>query len=340
MRLYPILAALALALPVGTALAETQPEAPSAVSPAAPQEATTEAGEATEEASPGWWQRFNDGANDTFGNVNGFLAKWIFYDLFHTEVDAVATGTEGDLDATFAALVAELEEGGELDPTESALTLKLPPGTLDEAGIEALRLRLRASLDYAEVRTRDIAITVPEGDDAVTAVTLNAYSSGIAFAVLWLVLGAIFFTLRMGFINIRGFKHALGITRGIYDNPDDEGEVSHFQALTSALSATVGLGNIAGVAIAISVGGPGATFWMILAGLMGMASKFTECTLGVKFRNEYEDGSVSGGVAGPSPQPASISATGRNAASLMPRAPLPVSPRVPLRPGQGRAPGR
>ena len=80
-----------------------------------------------------------------------------------------------------------------------------------------------------------------------------------------------------------------------YSDPNDAGEVSHFQALATALSGTVGLGNIAGVAVAVGIGGPGATFWMILAGLLGMASKFTECTLGVKYRNEYEDGTVSGG---------------------------------------------
>jgi AGCS family alanine or glycine:cation symporter len=85
------------------------------------------------------------------------------------------------------------------------------------------------------------------------------------------------------------------LTAGKYARPEDAGEVSHFQALATALSGTVGLGNIAGVAVAISIGGPGATFWMILAGFTGMATKFTECTLGVKYRNEYADGTVSGG---------------------------------------------
>ncbi len=118
----------------------------------------------------------------------------------------------------------------------------------------------------------------------------------VPLAVIWLVMGAIFLTLRMGFINIRGFLHAIRVTKGDYDNPDDPGEVSHFQALSSALSATVGLGNIAGVAIAISVGGPGATFWMILAGFLGMSSKFTECTLGQKFRRTRSDGRVMGGA--------------------------------------------
>jgi len=113
--------------------------------------------------------------------------------------------------------------------------------------------------------------------------------------VVWLILGAITFTVVMKFVNIRGFKHAIQLIRGKYDDPDDPGEVSHFQALTTALSATVGLGNIAGVAIAISIGGPGATFWMIVAGILGMSSKFTECTLGVKYRRIDINGIVSGG---------------------------------------------
>ena len=113
--------------------------------------------------------------------------------------------------------------------------------------------------------------------------------------VLWLVIGATFFTIRMSLINVRGLRHAVQIVRGKYDDPDDIGEVSHFQALTAALSATVGLGNIGGVAIAIGIGGPGATFWMITAGFLGMASKFVECTLGQKYRTILPDGSVLGG---------------------------------------------
>ena len=84
------------------------------------------------------------------------------------------------------------------------------------------------------------------------------------------------------------------MVRGDYNDPLAAGEVSHFQALSTALSGTVGLGNIAGVAVAVSLGGPGATFWMILAGFLGMSSKFTECTLGVKYRQTNADGSVSG----------------------------------------------
>lgn len=123
----------------------------------------------------------------------------------------------------------------------------------------------------------------------------QARESHIPLVVLWLLFGAILFTIMMRFINIRGFKHAIDLVRGRYDKPGEKGEVSHFQALTTALSATVGLGNIASVAIAISIGGPGATFWMILAGLLGMSSKFTECTLGVKYRKIDINGVVSGG---------------------------------------------
>lgn len=114
--------------------------------------------------------------------------------------------------------------------------------------------------------------------------------------VVWLIFGGTFFTVFMRFINIRGFRHSIDLIRGRYDKPDTKGEVSHFQALTTALSATVGLGNIAGVAIGITIGGPGATLWMILAGLLGMSSKFVECTLGLKYRKINEKGEVSGGA--------------------------------------------
>jgi len=119
--------------------------------------------------------------------------------------------------------------------------------------------------------------------------------TSVPLVVLWLLVGAIFFTLRMGFINFRGFWHGIRLTRGDYDNPEETGEVSHFQALASALSATIGLGNIAGVAIAVINGGPGAIFWMIVAGLLGMSSKFAECTLSQMYRKVAPDGTVSGG---------------------------------------------
>ena len=131
-----------------------------------------------------------------------------------------------------------------------------------------------------------ITLTHPNGDPV---------TKGIPFIVIWLVLGATFFTIRMGFINLRGFRHSIALAKGTYDDPAAPGQVTHFQALATAVSGTVGLGNIAGVAVAVSLGGAGATFWMIVCGLLGMSSKFVECTLGVKYRSILPDGRVFGG---------------------------------------------
>lgn len=131
-----------------------------------------------------------------------------------------------------------------------------------------------------------VALTHPNG---------TPLTKDIPFIVIWLIFGAAFFTFRMGFINIRGFKHALQLARGKYDEPNAPGRITHFQALATAVSATVGLGNIAGVAIAVSLGGAGATFWMVLAGFLGMSSKFVECTLGVKYRFINKEGRIFGG---------------------------------------------
>lgn len=119
---------------------------------------------------------------------------------------------------------------------------------------------------------------------------------GVPFLVLWLIIAAVFFTLRLGFINIRMFAHAIKVVSGKYDNENDPGEVTHFQALTAAVSGTVGLGNIAGVAVAVSTGGPGAVVWMSIAGLFGMSTKFAEVTMGQKYREIDENGRVSGGA--------------------------------------------
>ncbi|TNE86779.1 MAG: alanine:cation symporter family protein [Deltaproteobacteria bacterium] len=127
------------------------------------------------------------------------------------------------------------------------------------------------------------------------AALANPENTSVAAVVAWLVMGALVLTVWMRFISIRGFWHGIQITMGKFDDPNDPGEISHFQALTSALSATVGLGNIAGVALAIQAGGPGAVFWMVVAALLGMSSKFTECTLGQMYRTSKPDGSVSGG---------------------------------------------
>jgi alanine or glycine:cation symporter, AGCS family len=175
------------------------------------------------------------------------------------------------------------------------------PAPAEEAPVEA-KTGFQASLDrfwgkwinkpIADVIFFDIWFI----DDVVDAEGKKDKKLVIPFAVLWLVFGAIVFTLRMGFINVRAFKHAIDVTRGKFDDPSDEGEVTHFQALAAALSATVGLGNIASVTIAVMIGGPGAIFWMVTCGVLGMSSKFTECSLGQMYREVRPDGRVMGGA--------------------------------------------
>jgi AGCS family alanine or glycine:cation symporter len=114
-------------------------------------------------------------------------------------------------------------------------------------------------------------------------------------SIIVLVGTGIYLTLRLGLIQLRGFRHSLALISGKYDKAGDPGEVSHFQALSAALSATIGTGNIAGVATAIAFGGPGAVFWMWVTAIVGMATKFTSCTLALKYRTIHEDGLVSGG---------------------------------------------
>ena len=155
-----------------------------------------------------------------------------------------------------------------------------------------------------------VNLTVSKGLDAwinnLVQPLTDAVSSFIFFSVpvmgadlpmivLWLILAASFFTLYLGFINLRGFKHALDLVRGKFSNSHHTGEITHFQALTAAVSGTVGIGNIGAVAVTVSVGGPGAIFWVVLAGFLGMTTKFVECTLGVKYRTLNADGTVSGG---------------------------------------------
>lgn len=134
--------------------------------------------------------------------------------------------------------------------------------------------------------------------DFITAIIFySVHISGVdvPLIVLWLITAGLFFFFYLKAINITRLGLAINILCGKYDDPDSKGEVSHFQALATAVSGTVGLGNIAGVAVAISLGGPGATFWMIVAGFFGMMTKFAECTLGVKYREMNAKGIVSGG---------------------------------------------
>ena len=114
--------------------------------------------------------------------------------------------------------------------------------------------------------------------------------------LVWLIMGGIVCTLAFRFINLRGFRHSARVIRGDYSRSTDPGEASPFQALSTAVSGTVGLGSIGGVAVAVSLGGPGAAFWMVIAGFLGMSTKFAEVTLAVKYRKVREDGTVTGGA--------------------------------------------
>ncbi len=210
-------------------------------------------------------------------------------------------------------------KGVHLDPNSSLLNIELDNGAVHIIDLskkdEAIRTNPNISLDNStNILTMGDGSTMNLNDNLDTKVPIVLFV---------LILGALFFTISFGFVNIRKLGLSIDIVRGKYDdidshatdpivgdevwhtdegdNPDTErveghhGEVSHFQALTAALSATVGLGNIAGVAIAIAIGGPGATLWMILAGFIGMSTKFVECTLGVKYREIEADGTVHGG---------------------------------------------
>jgi AGCS family alanine or glycine:cation symporter len=141
------------------------------------------------------------------------------------------------------------------------------------------------------------AAVQPLSDALAGAIFYSVHVAGIDIPLIvgWLITAALIFTFYFRFIQLRGFTHAIAVVRGRYSDPRMAGEVTPFQALTTAVSGTVGLGNIAGVAVALSIGGAGATFWMIVAGLLGMASKFTEVTLAVKYRDVHLDGTVSGG---------------------------------------------
>ena len=125
--------------------------------------------------------------------------------------------------------------------------------------------------------------------------SVSLFGVDVPLVVAWLAAGALFFTVYLGFVNIRGFWLAVRHVRGDFADPNAKGEISHFRALATAVSGTVGVGNIGGVAIAISIGGAGAAFWLFVAGFLSMSTKAIECTLGVKYRRITEDGRVLGG---------------------------------------------
>ena len=225
---------------------------------------------------------------------------------------AASTCSRAALTALFLLVAAsplfaqEAPDSGRPDQDATAVHDAAEPGTAGTAVSEDVAETtnaVAAAMRRFEDRLNDAAGKLVQPIAAVLFFDLStlflpedAEPWGLAAVVLYLITAATFFTLWTGFLNIRGFKHAILVTAGRYDDPNDPGEVSHFQALAAALSATVGLGNIAGVAIAVSIGGPGATFCMILAGFLGMSSKFMECTLGQKYREVRPDGRIMGGA--------------------------------------------
>ncbi|WP_432484362.1 alanine/glycine:cation symporter family protein [Kineococcus esterisolvens] len=171
----------------------------------------------------------------------------------------------------------------------------MPSATLHALGASATAETGTGVLASIESSVDSVFSDVAAGLSSVVFYSVTIGGATFPLIVGWLVLAGLIFTVYFGFIQVRGLKVAVETIRGRFSKESDPGEVTHFQALTSAVSGTVGLGNIAGVAVAVTVGGPGATFWMIIAGLLGMCTKFVECTLGVKYREVHEDGSVTGG---------------------------------------------
>lgn len=169
--------------------------------------------------------------------------------------------------------------------------------TIIRAGIIAFAL-LATSTSYAAGVDEAINNAVKPWAEALSSfIFYKVPIFGVQFPLIvgWLAAAAAFFTVYLNFLSLRGFKHAYHLLRGDYTKPHHEGEVSHFQALATALSGTVGIGNIGGVAIVISIGGPGAVFWLVVAGFLGMSTKFAECLLGVLYRKTNNDGTISGG---------------------------------------------
>ncbi len=152
-----------------------------------------------------------------------------------------------------------------------------------------------AAAETFDQRVEAVVRPLANGLAGIVFYKVDLFGQPFPLIVLWLAVAAVFFTLYLGFLNIRGFGLAIRHVKGHYHNPEANGEISHFQAVATAISGTVGIGNIGGVAVAIVVGGPGAALWLVVAGFLSMSTKLVECTLGVKYRRENDDGSVSGG---------------------------------------------
>ena len=245
----------------------------------------------------GWGEALQARAEVVCGKINDLLIPVLFTDAAFGLFDPSAQDVEARLESQTLALSEEQAKPEDQRSNERLAALQQSVEHL-RGQAKTLRHRREARdrvLPQAEKTLAGYLALPAEQRDPVLETKLvaglgrlesraSAKIYEVPLIIVFLVFGGVFFTLRFGFINLRLFAHSLGVIRGRYDNPDDHGEVSHFQALTAALSATVGLGNIAGVAIAISQGGPGAVFWMWFVAFFGMSSKFSSCTLAQMYR--------------------------------------------------------
>ncbi len=232
-----------------------------------------------------------------FGAANAYMVPVLFYDTAFGIFDPTLADAKADLAKAQADLV-KLDSEPEDRRDKRELRLKTKAVTNLTAQVKLLADKQQAietDLPRAKAVIKSYKALPEKQRDTVLRDKLDAaYGSihekasarvyQVPLIIVFLLTGGIFFTFRYGFVNLRLFAHSIQVIRGKYDNPDDHGEISHFQALTSALSATVGLGNIAGVAIAISQGGAGAVFWMWVVAFFGMSSKFSSCTLAQLYR--------------------------------------------------------
>jgi AGCS family alanine or glycine:cation symporter len=238
----------------------------------------------TNVAEPAGDPTLNERFDNTLNAINGVVFGTLFRDISFGAFQHTVTDEDGNV-------VYEDEPAEESAKAEfkAYLTTKSGQPILDAQGNPRV-VTVNKGDKYQPVP--EIGKPLRQLKDPKTA---KVEGPTAPFLVVFLAAGAIFFTLWHGFINVRGFKHAIDIVRGKFSSNTDAGDIPPFRALTSALSATVGLGNIAGVAIAVKLGGPGAIFWMMFLGLFGMTAKFHESTLAQMFRIKNDDGTVSGG---------------------------------------------
>ena len=237
---------------------------------------------------------FSDKLNNLFEPAVNVMVDVIFWDPLYAVgiYDPIIYDEDGNVqvESHFPGLVSVSEGDNKLKGFRTEFT-KLQIGQEIVIGGNVYVIKTIADDDSLLIDSDSIA--------TYTEVSFGSPSMRLfPIVVLWLMFGALFFTLKLRFINFTGIKHSIDLLRGKFDDPKaktSKEELTRVQALSTALSGTVGLGNIASVAVAISIGGPGATFWMIVAGLLGMASKFTEVTLGVKYREVDENGVIHGG---------------------------------------------